>query len=64
LESTIATPQPLGEVLAVDEKLHRLATTDPVAANLVKLRLFVGSNMTKSVAAVGIAVRSATDAWA
>jgi RNA polymerase sigma factor (TIGR02999 family) len=63
-ESVIANPRPLEELLAVDENLDRLAAIDPVAANLVKLRFFVGLNMTETAAALGISVRSATDVWA
>lgn len=63
-ESIIANPRPLEELLAVDENLDRLAAIDPVAANLVKLRFFVGLNMAETAAALGISVRSATDVWA
>jgi len=63
-ESTIALPRRVEELLAVDEILDRLADTDPVAANLVKLRFFVGLNMTETAAALGISVRSAQDVWA
>ena len=47
----------------VYDLLDRLAEVDPLAANLVKLRLFVGMNMGECAAALGISVRSAHDVW-
>ncbi len=63
-ESAIAAPRPAEELLAVDEVLDQLAAVDPVAANLVKLRFFVGLNTSETAAALGISVRSAHDVWA
>ena len=63
-ESAIAAPRPADELLAVDEVLDQLAAVDPVAANLVKLRFFVGLNSSETAAALGISVRSAHDVWA
>jgi RNA polymerase sigma factor (TIGR02999 family) len=63
-ESVIATPRPAEELLALDDVLDRLAEIDPVAANLVKLRFFVGLNMSEAADALGISVRSAHDVWA
>jgi RNA polymerase sigma factor (TIGR02999 family) len=62
-ESAIAAPRPSDELLAVHELLDRLAEHDPTAANLVKLRFFVGLNMSEVAAALGISVRSAHDIW-
>ena len=42
----------------------RLAEIDPAAANLVKLRFFVGLNMSEVAEALGISVRTAHDIWA
>jgi RNA polymerase sigma factor (TIGR02999 family) len=64
IESAIAAPRPVEELLAVDEVLDQLAAVDPVAANLVKLRFFVGLNTSETAAALGISVRSAHDVWA
>jgi RNA polymerase sigma factor (TIGR02999 family) len=61
-ESAIAS-RPPDDLLAVDELLDGLETIDPVAANLVKLRFFVGLNMTEVAEALGISVRSAHDVW-
>jgi RNA polymerase sigma factor (TIGR02999 family) len=63
-ESAIADPRPVEELLAIDDVLDRLGEVDPVAANLVKLRFFVGLNMTEAAAALGVSVRSAHDVWA
>jgi len=63
-ESAIAAPRSVEELLAVDDVLDRLAEIDPVAANLVKLRFFVGLNTSEAAEALGISVRSAHDVWA
>jgi RNA polymerase sigma factor (sigma-70 family) len=63
-ESAIAAGRPIEELLAVDELLERLAEVDPAAANLVKLRFFVGLNMSEVAEAMGISVRTAHDIWA
>ena len=63
-ESAIAAGRPIEELLAVDELLDRLAEVDPAAANLVKLRFYVGLNMSEVAEAMGISVRSAHDIWA
>jgi RNA polymerase sigma factor (TIGR02999 family) len=61
-ESAIAS-RPPDDLLAVDELLDGLDKIDPVAATLVKLRFFVGLNMTEAAEALGISVRSAHDVW-
>jgi RNA polymerase sigma factor (sigma-70 family) len=63
-ESRLELPRPPDELLAVHDLLDRLAEVDPVAASLVKLRFFVGLNMTEVAQALGISVRSAHDRWA
>jgi RNA polymerase sigma factor (TIGR02999 family) len=63
-ESAIAAARPPEELLAVSEVLDRLAEIDPAAANVVKLRFFVGLNMSEIADAMGISVRSAHDIWA
>lgn len=62
-ESAITTDRPSEELLAVDEVLDRLAELDPAAANLVKLRFFVGLNMSEVAEALGVSVRTAHDIW-
>jgi len=63
-ESAITAPRPTEELLAVNDLLDRLFEIDPVAANLVKLRFYVGLNMSEAAEALGISVRSAQDVWA
>jgi RNA polymerase sigma factor (TIGR02999 family) len=63
-EAVLAAPEPAEDVLALDDALTRLATIDPVAAQLVQLRFFAGLNMTEAADILGISVRSAHDIWA
>jgi len=63
-ESVIVAGRPTEELLVVDELLDRLAEIDPTAANLVKLRFFVGLNMSEVAEALGVSVRTAHDIWA
>jgi len=63
-ESSIAVPGDVEETLAINDILDHFATIDPVAANLVKLRFFVGLTMEEVAQALNISVRSAYDAWA
>jgi RNA polymerase sigma factor (TIGR02999 family) len=58
----IATPQADDDLLAVDEALTRLATTEPQVAELVQLRYFAGLTIPQAAAQLGIAPRTA-DAW-
>jgi RNA polymerase sigma factor (TIGR02999 family) len=51
------------DVLALDEALGRLAARDAEAAELVKLRFFVGMTMREAAAALGLAERSAERIW-
>jgi RNA polymerase sigma factor (TIGR02999 family) len=51
------------ELLAVDEALDLLAKEDPVAANLVKLRYFVGMTMNESATTMGLSLRNAERTW-
>ncbi len=51
------------ELLAVDEALNLLAEEDSVAANLVKLRYFVGMTMDEAAATMGMPLRSAERTW-
>lgn len=51
------------ELLAIDEALNLLATEDPVSAELVKLRYFVGMNMAEAAAALDLPLRTAERNW-
>jgi RNA polymerase sigma factor (TIGR02999 family) len=63
-EASIAAPGDVDETLAINDLLDHFATIDPVAANLVKLRFFVGLTMEEVARALNISVRSAYDTWA
>jgi RNA polymerase sigma factor (TIGR02999 family) len=62
-ESSIALAVPPDELLAVHEALDQLAAEDPQAAELVKLRYFVGMTMEEAASALGLATRSAERIW-
>jgi RNA polymerase sigma factor (TIGR02999 family) len=54
---------PPDELLAVNDALDTLAKQDPEAAQLVKLRYFVGMTMEESASAMNIATRTAERMW-
>jgi RNA polymerase sigma factor (TIGR02999 family) len=59
-----AMPEPREDLLALDEALDRLASEDPLKANLVKLRYFVGLSLAEAAAALGMSERNAGRHWA
>jgi RNA polymerase sigma factor (TIGR02999 family) len=63
-ESTLVLERPADEILAVDEALTKLAGVDPLAADLVKLRYFVGMSLPEAAEALGISPRTADRVWA
>jgi len=63
-ESQIEMTAPSEEVLAVHEALDQLAAEDPLAAEVVKLRYFVGLAIPKVAEALNIAPRTADRLWA
>ena len=58
----ILSPPP-EEALAVHEALDRLATKDPVSAELVKLLYFAGLTMEEAAAALNVSKRTAEGRW-
>ena len=50
-------------ILAVDEALKQFALRDPISAELVKLRYFVGLNMAEAAEALGLPLRTAERQW-
>ena len=62
-ESALVLASPPEELLAVHEALDKLATEDPSAAELVKLRYFVGMTMPEAAEALGLSIRSAERLW-
>jgi RNA polymerase sigma factor (TIGR02999 family) len=55
---------PSDDLLALDEALTRLAERDPVRAELVKLRFFVGLTMPQAAQALGLSLATAERHWA
>ena len=54
---------PADELLAVHEALDTLAKEDPQAAELVKLRYFVGMTMEQAATAMNLSKRTAEGIW-
>ena len=63
-DSQLPLERPADEILAVDEALEKLAVQDPLAAQLVKLRYFVGMGLPESAEALGVSPRTADRLWA
>jgi RNA polymerase sigma factor (TIGR02999 family) len=63
-ESRIGLQAPTDEILAVHEALDALAAEDPMAAEVVKLRYFVGMTIPEIAEALGLAARTADRHWA
>jgi RNA polymerase sigma factor (TIGR02999 family) len=63
-ESHILQQAPSEEMLAVHEALDRLTAYDATAAELVKLRYFVGMTMEEAATALALPLRSAERLWA
>jgi RNA polymerase sigma factor (TIGR02999 family) len=62
-ESHLVAPERSEELLAVDEALDVLAARDPVAADVVKLRYFVGMTMEEAALSLGLSKRTAESMW-
>ncbi len=62
-ESVLVPAAPPDELLAVHEALDKLAKVDPAAAELVKLRYFVGMTMEEAATAMGLAKRTTESLW-
>jgi RNA polymerase sigma factor (TIGR02999 family) len=62
-EIDLAAETPAPELLAVDEALTRLAAEDPLKAQLVSLRYFVGMTVQEAADALGISRATADRYW-
>ena len=62
-EAVFELAAPAEELLAVHEALDQLAAEDATAAELVKLRYFVGMTMEEAATALGLAKRTAENLW-
>jgi RNA polymerase sigma factor (TIGR02999 family) len=63
-ESAIEIRAPSAEILAVHDALDGLAAEDQVAAEVVKLRYFVGMTIPEIADALGMSGRTADRHWA
>lgn len=63
-ESRIAVAAPSEELLAVNDALESLALDDPVAAEVVQMRYFVGMTVPEIAAALDLAPRTVDRHWA
>ena len=60
----VAVPEVREDLLALDEALTKLASTDPQAAQLVQLRYFAGLSIPEAARALGVSPRTAERLWA
>ena len=63
-EIEVASAPPDDELLAVDDALAELAQLDAPAAELVKLRFFVGLTQAQAAEILGVSKRTADNIWA
>jgi RNA polymerase sigma factor (TIGR02999 family) len=62
-EVPIAAPEPIEDLVALDEALDRLAAVDPQKAELVKLRYFAGLTIEEAAQALDISPATAKRYW-
>jgi RNA polymerase sigma factor (TIGR02999 family) len=62
-EAELLVPEPREDLLALDEALKELATTDRAAADLVQLRYFGGLTIPEAAQVLGISPRTADRLW-
>jgi RNA polymerase sigma factor (TIGR02999 family) len=63
-ESKIVGGAPDDDLLALDEALNRFAAAEPLKAELVKLRYFVGLTLEQAAEVLGISLPTAKRHWA
>jgi len=59
----LTAPEPVEDLLALDEALNKLAAADPVKAELVKLRYFAGMTIGEAADTLGISSATAKRYW-
>jgi RNA polymerase sigma factor (TIGR02999 family) len=62
-EMEVAAPEPIPDVLALNDALDRFQALDPAKAELVKLRYFVGLTIPQAAEALGISLTTAERYW-
>ncbi|MCC6507838.1 MAG: sigma-70 family RNA polymerase sigma factor [Pirellulaceae bacterium] len=60
----LATQAPADDLVALDEAFERFAAVEPIKADLVKLRYFVGLSEEEAAATLGISRATASRYWA
>jgi RNA polymerase sigma factor (TIGR02999 family) len=63
VEAELVADERLADMLKVDAALDALAEQDPRAAELVKLRFFVGMTTDEAAAALGVSARTLERTW-
>jgi RNA polymerase sigma factor (TIGR02999 family) len=63
-QQEIEAPEPSSDVLAVHEALDQFQAVDATAAQIVKLRYFVGLTIPQAAEALGISTSTADRSWA
>ena len=63
-DAVIVAPEPMTDVLAVNEALERFEQIDKLKADLVKLRYFAGLTVPQAAEALGISPTTACRYWA
>jgi len=63
-EIDLASPAADDQLLAVNEALNKLAAQDPIEAELVKMRYFVGLTVEEAAEVLDISPRTARNYWA
>ena len=59
----LGAPEPVEDLLALDEALEKLSAKDPLKAELVKLRYFAGMTIDEAADALGISSATAKRYW-
>jgi RNA polymerase sigma factor (TIGR02999 family) len=59
----VTAPEPVEDLLALDEALEKLSAKDPLKAELVKLRYFAGMTIDEAAHALGISSATAKRYW-
>lgn len=62
-EVQLAMPEPVEDLLALDEALDKLAAREPLKAELVKLRYFAGMTIEEAADLLGISPATAKRYW-
>lgn len=62
-EVPLASPEPVEDLVALDEALNRLTEHDPAKAELVKLRYFAGLTIEQAADMLGISPATAKRYW-